>query len=261
MKQATRASPLIRAVCFDFGQTLVDSADGFRAAEKKAQQSLFNTAGLKDWDTFLQTYRRLRAVFHEQSRFSRKDLWSAVFAHFDLEPDQSLLTTLEADYWHQVHGLSRPFPEAESVLCALSGRYRLGLITNTQGEEKAWKHRVHSFPRLKSYFQSLVVAGQGGIPAKPSGTPFAQALRELDIRPEAAVYVGDDERIDIQGAKAAGLQPIWLKHRLVKRHWPASRTKAPVISSLDTLLRLEELITLSPADSSSLDDRQPSGQI
>ena len=32
---------MVKAVIFDFGQTLVDSADGFRAAEREAQDRIF----------------------------------------------------------------------------------------------------------------------------------------------------------------------------------------------------------------------------
>ena len=36
---------MIKAVIFDFGQTLVNSADGFRTAEKQAQDKLFKIPG------------------------------------------------------------------------------------------------------------------------------------------------------------------------------------------------------------------------
>ena len=47
---------MIKALLFDFGQTLVDSADAFRAAEKEAQGRLFaemspDTKGLS-WEEF-----------------------------------------------------------------------------------------------------------------------------------------------------------------------------------------------------------------
>ncbi len=71
--------------------------------------------------------------------------------------------------------------------------------------------------------------------------PFLMCLEELDVEPSEAVYVGDDFRIDICGAKDAGLHPIWIKHHLVKRNWPDVETAVPIISSLDKLLELEKL--------------------
>jgi FMN phosphatase YigB (HAD superfamily) len=55
--------------------------------------------------------------------------------------------------------------------------------------------------------------------------------------------VGDDYRIDICGAREAGLHPVWIKHHLVKRNWPDVDTVVPVISSLDKLLGLERLFS------------------
>ena len=43
----------IKAVLFDFGQTLADSADGFRAAEKQAQEKIFKSLALTEWEEFV----------------------------------------------------------------------------------------------------------------------------------------------------------------------------------------------------------------
>jgi FMN phosphatase YigB (HAD superfamily) len=51
---------MLRAVLFDFGQTLVNSADGFRAAEKKAQARIFRHLRITSWERFLANYRRIR---------------------------------------------------------------------------------------------------------------------------------------------------------------------------------------------------------
>ena len=51
-------------------QTLVDSADGFRRAEKEAQDRLFKDLSLTLKDKFLENYRRIRKQFHDRSDFS-----------------------------------------------------------------------------------------------------------------------------------------------------------------------------------------------
>ena len=66
---------MIRAMIFDFGQTLVDSADGFRSAEKQAKAqmfiSLFPHLTGDQCKTFLTEYRQIRKSFHAKSNFSR----------------------------------------------------------------------------------------------------------------------------------------------------------------------------------------------
>jgi FMN phosphatase YigB (HAD superfamily) len=60
----------------------------------------------------------------------------------------------------------------------------------------------------------------------------------MGLRPQEAVYVGDDWRIDICGARDAGLKPVWIKHHSVHRNWPDVGPFEPTITRLDDLLLL-----------------------
>jgi FMN hydrolase / 5-amino-6-(5-phospho-D-ribitylamino)uracil phosphatase len=233
---------MIRAIVFDFGQTLVDSADGFRTAEKEAQLNARVALGLAEGEAFLTVYREIRSRFHARSDFSRKRMLAALFCHYGRKPDIALLAQWEAGYWERIKAMTRIFPEAEAVLTALKDRYRLALITNAQGQSEEGNHRLGNYPALKKFFEVIVVAGEGGVPPKPDPLPFCLCLDQLGIAPDEAVYVGDDWRIDVCGAKAVGMHPVWLKHRLLQRNWPRVETEAPVIDSLSCLLDIEHLI-------------------
>jgi len=171
---------MIRAVVFDFGQTLVDSAEGFRTAEKEIQQKAVAALGLDDWEGFLDSYRGIRSAFHARSEFSRRAILEGVFRHCGRVPDPALLEVWEAGYWEKIHTMTSLFPETEEILQALQGRgYRLALITNAQGQMVEGKHRIGRYPRLASFFEAIVVAGEGGIPAKPDPTPFRICLEKM----------------------------------------------------------------------------------
>lgn len=233
---------MIRAMVFDFGQTLVDSAEGFRAAEKEIQRKAFAACGPIAWERFLEGYREVRARFHARSDFSRKGLLEEVLRCCDREVHPQLLEQWETEYWDRVRGMTRVFPETQAVLAALRDRYRLALITNTQGQKQDGKHRLVHYPQLERFFEVIIVAGEGGIPAKPDKAPFRLCLATLGIEPNEAVYVGDDWRIDICGAQAVGMQPVWLRHHRVERRWPEVETPLPVIDRLEPLLDIEGLI-------------------
>ena len=239
--------PMIKAILFDFGQTLVDSADGFRRAEKKAKERIYASLfpdpypdtdpDADSWSAFLKEYRRLRNEFHQRSEFSRPSIWRAVYQHFKTESNPNQLEKWETDYWAQVKSQTRPFPETMDVLEKLTNRYHLGLVTNTQGQKKnEGRHRIALFPELEEFFAAIIVAGEAGIPPKPDPKPFELCLKNLGVTPGQAVFIGDDWRIDIGGATNAGLQPVWIKHRTVNRRWPEITTAIPVISSLNELL-------------------------
>jgi putative hydrolase of the HAD superfamily len=235
---------MIKAIIFDFGQTLVDSADGFRGAEKEAQTRIYPDFKNISWATFLKTYRKVRKEYQEQSIFSRKTIWQEVYNRFDRRPVSGFLEKFESDYWETVNTRSRIFPETETVLANLAREYQLALITNTQGQESAGIHRISQFPKLAQYFEVIVVAGEQGVPAKPDPIPFQSCLEKLDIKPDESVYVGDDWRIDICGATDMGMHSVWLQHETVRRNWPSVETTVPVIHRLDQLLNLEALFRI-----------------
>ena len=174
---------MMKAVIFDFGQTLVDSANGFRQAEKEAQEKLFGHMALSLREKFLDRYRQLRKEFHGRSRFSRLALWQEVYHYYCLAPDEALLGRWETEYWDTVKAHSILFPEATGVLKALNTRFGVALITNTQGQPASATHRISEFPELERYFRVILVAGENDIPPKPDPMPFKLCVQELGIDP------------------------------------------------------------------------------
>ena len=235
------SSITIEAVLFDFGQTLVDSANGFRSAEKEAQTRLMADLEPVSADEFLDDYRRMRKEFQSDGNYSRGSLWQAVYRRHGRESNVETLETWEEAYWQRVKEMTRPFPETCRVLEQLATRYRLGLVTNTQGQPATKQHRLAELPELEQFFEAIVVAGESGVPAKPDREPFTTCLAQLGVEADRAVYVGDDWHNDMGGAERAGLHPVWMKHAAVRRNWPDVETSVPVIASLEALLELERL--------------------
>jgi HAD superfamily hydrolase (TIGR01549 family) len=233
---------MIKAILFDFGQTLVDAADGFRTAEKAAQAKLFANMSLTLHADFMVNYRRIRKEFHERSNFSRISLWREVYFYYCLKFDDRLLETWETEYWETVKAKTIIFSETLRVLKGLSAKYQLGLISNTQGQRRTGVHRLSEFPELDKYFQEIIIAGENGVAPKPDPQPFRLCLQGLNLKPSEAVYVGDDFRIDICGAQDVGLYAVWLQHHRVKRSWPKVETSVPIITSLDPLLDIERIL-------------------
>ena len=124
----------------------------------------------------------------------------------------------------------------------MSSNYQLGLISNTQGQRHSGTHRLSQFPELETYFQEIIIAGENDIAPKPDPQPFRLCLDALNLKPSEAVYVGDDYRIDVCGAKDAGLHAVWLQHHTVKRTWPEVETSVPIITRLDPLLDIEGIV-------------------
>ena len=232
----------IKAIIFDFGQTLADSADGFRAAEKQAQENIFSDLASVSWLKFLEDYRKIRKQFHEKSNSSRKAMWQEVYWYYCREGNEKQLEKWEYEYWDEVKAKTKLFPETEGVLKKLAADYSIGLITNTEAQNGLGDHRLGQFPELEKLFDWAIIAGQLGVPPKPESAPFILCLKEIGVTANEAVYVGDDWRIDIWGAKNAHIQSIWLQHHSVPRRWPEVKEAVPVIKSLDRLLDLDSVL-------------------
>ena len=225
---------MTKAVLFDFTQTLVNSVDGFHAAERQAEVRLCAALGLSSWEEFLAEYRELRATFQNAApNFPRPDLWREMCARHDQPPDENALAAWELEYWQTVADGTVLFPETIRTLTRLSDSFSLALVTNHQGPGD---HSRARFPTLQSFFDVIVVAGEGGVPVKPDPAPFLQCLERLGVVAADAVHVGDVWGVDVCGARNAGIRPVWLKHRSVHRHWPEGEPDVPVIEKLDDLL-------------------------
>jgi len=233
---------MIKAIIFDFGQTLVDSSDGFKAAEKIAKQEIFSDlfpdADDVQQQSFLMEYRQIRKRFHASSDFSRHDIWQAVYDRFNCRADSKRLAQMETAYWHRVQSMTVPFPETIGVLEKLINQFKLGIITNTQGQKTSRTHRLSLFPGIERFFNPIVIAGESGLPAKPDPRPFLVCLEKMNIKASQAIYVGDDFQKDVIGAGSVGMTPVWIKHRLVNRSWPdpGNHKRFRVITDLNQLL-------------------------
>ncbi len=66
-------------------------------------------------------------------------------------------------------------------------------------------------------------------------------LKNLGVSEDEVIYIGDDYRVDIEGANGAGIKSVWLKHYSVKRNWPENTLGVPEITDLKQLFELDLL--------------------
>ncbi|MNR78080.1 Flavin mononucleotide phosphatase YigB [compost metagenome] len=95
----------------------------------------------------------------------------------------------------------QPFEDVVPGLRELSTRFALGSVSNGFADLGEIG--------LAPYFQTSIAAHQFGS-AKPGAEIFHAACAALAVAPEQAIYVGDDPKLDIQGAQNAGLRAVWM---------------------------------------------------
>ncbi len=126
-----------------------------------------------------------------------------------------------------------------NVLTSLKERgYITGLISNTWSKPLVYDEIREN--KLEGMFDRIVLSSEEGI-RKPDKTIFLKGLRGLDIRPENAVYIGDQPNRDIQGPRDAGyaLSIILRTKKLTQKQMEKPEHKPDlIIESLTDLLEI-----------------------
>ncbi len=109
---------------------------------------------------------------------------------------------------------------ARGALEALAGSgVALAIVSNTMRTPGVVLREILGGAGLLPLFGAVTFSDECGI-RKPAPAIFHQTLREVGVKPEEAVHVGDDVLLDVEGARDAGMGIIQVS--------PRGRATAPV---------------------------------
>lgn len=162
------------------------------------------------------SYERFRALHNDVRDQLAKDLANQAASHNRAlffkrmgelltgrcEPD--LVSNLYDCYWQTFYQHMQPGPDANLVLSKLSRSYRLALVSNHTTLAQLGKVHQLDFAR---YFPIIVTSEEAGV-EKPDAGIFDFALKQLGLKADEVVMVGDSLQADIGGARRAGIQTI-----------------------------------------------------
>ena len=196
----------ITTILFDAGGTLVFPSFGRIARELAVHGIAVDPAALARADArvrFEIDRRDVIATTTDGSRFRRYLDALVGAAGLALMPDP-VFERLDA--YHRVHNLWEDVPaDVPAALERLSGRVRMGVVSNANGTVRAKLARVG----LAHYFELIVDSHEEKI-EKPDPRIFALALERMGVAAAEAAYVGDLYHVDVVGAAAAGLSAFLL---------------------------------------------------
>ena len=89
---------------------------------------------------------------------------------------------------------------------------------------------------LGRFFEHALAAREAGV-LKPDPRIFELLLERAGLGTAQVVHVGDDAVADVEGARRAGVTPVWLNRR--GKDWPSVASPAPLtVHTLAELVRL-----------------------
>jgi putative hydrolase of the HAD superfamily len=143
---------------------------------------------------------------------------------FDLEPDK-LIWRL----WELAETLT-PMPGAHATLTALKQKkIPIAALSNTVVTSYIVRRELERH-NLDEFFRFVMVSADYGV-RKPHPALFLTAAVKFRLPPREIWYVGDNYTLDILGAHAAGMIPIWLNHQSA----PIPADAPPTLQSIATL--------------------------
>jgi putative hydrolase of the HAD superfamily len=114
--------------------------------------------------------------------------------------------------------LLQPYPKTVPTLIRLREKgYKLGIVTDAPSMQ-AWTRLVES--GLADFFDVVVTKDDVQGKTKPHPRPFEAALKNLCMRPDEVLFVGDNINRDVLGAKKAGMVAVLAKYG----EWEKART-------------------------------------
>jgi HAD superfamily hydrolase (TIGR01509 family) len=99
-------------------------------------------------------------------------------------------------------------PGYVEIIRRLSHTHRLGVVSNIWCGSRSI---LEEFDRagVRGMFEVAVFSSEYGV-NKPSPLLYGRALERLGVGASKAVFVGDNLRRDVAGARAAGLAAVWI---------------------------------------------------
>ena len=191
-------APTIRAVAFDFDETLYDR----RAAVDRLLRAWLPGISAQQADQF--------HVLDGSGYGDRLPLFRWLCGEMAESPAAAM--TLEARFRQELPAFLIPDDDAVPVLESLKARgFTLAVLTNGQSVYQRAKLAASG---LLPHFSPdcVLVTGEVGW-HKPDARAFAALVQACGCSAAETLYIGDHVVNDITGARASGLQTAWLRRR------------------------------------------------
>jgi putative hydrolase of the HAD superfamily len=209
----SKAKEKLKALLFDFGGTLAFldfellAREFSREGRKLDALALEHAeyAGRAAIDRHLMSVPGKQADYAAYEHFFRGWMTAAGIPEEEFRECAAKFGAIhrEATLWRVV----RP-GTFEALEAFKSAGYRLGIVSNAEGQVEADAKRFGLAP----YFDVIIDSHVVGV-AKPDPRIFQIALERLGAGPDEVRFAGDIYSIDVEGARAAGIEA-----RLVDQH-------------------------------------------
>lgn len=236
----------IDAVCFDLDDTLY-------AYERYARAGLDAAADRLETLTGRRYHDELRRLYFDSGVTT--GTFDALLDRYGLVDQHQIGPSVVdelVDAYHGAESSLEPYPETEAVLSRLGAQFTLGLITDGRGGHAKLRRLG-----LTEHFEDVLVTPTVGR-SKDERAVFKHVLDQLSTPPAAAVYVGDDPRVDFRVPNQLSMTTV----RLLRGRYvdlDAGEAVAAPDHEIASLESLPALLTGRPSEATAGHQRHEEG--
>ncbi len=207
--------PKVKAVFFDLDDTLINS----KTAEHNAIcqfKKLFKIFEETDEEYFAKMWHKISVDLYEEYAKGKIDFETQrakrvknLFEKFNIEIDDIMARKYFRAYLNLYKANWNLFEDALEILENMQKKYKLVLVTN--GDSKQQREKIEK-TKIGEYFSRIIISSEVGA-SKPNKKIFEIACKEIKVKPENCLMIGDSYKLDVEGAKGVGLESIWLNRK------------------------------------------------
>ncbi len=173
--------------------------------------------------------QRRPEIAHDITAIRVESLRELLAAH----GDDPALAAAAVEVFLEARHRVEPFPDVRGTLARWRGRYTLVAVTNGNAS-------VDRTPLKGCFDLALNAAAVGAM--RPDPALFHAALKFAGTAPDEALHAGDDPRLDVAAARAAGMRTAWVNRSetAAPAHLPRPDVEVRTLVELDHWLEAQE---------------------
>ncbi|RLI35918.1 hypothetical protein DRO55_04590 [Candidatus Bathyarchaeota archaeon] len=206
----------IRAVTFDLWNTLISEGEYVDLRVRYLHNLLLQRGYIRTYEDVYEAYNSSheyahRVTMEENNRHvPAEERIDYILRRLNVKLTPEMMATITKRFEEAI--LEKPPPlldGVEETLNSLKGRYLMGIISDTGITPGRVMRRLLKRLQILEFFDSTVFSDEVGF-NKPHRVIFERALKELGVKPQEVIHVGDLLQTDIAGAKSMGITAVWL---------------------------------------------------
>ncbi|MEM4755798.1 MAG: HAD-IA family hydrolase [Candidatus Woesearchaeota archaeon] len=210
----------LKAVFFDFDGTLED----WQITNEPTRSWIYDTLAamanisiseaMHYWEKAKQVYLAKQTM----EKYDRRCWFRKFFTITNTPVSEDEIQRLADAYWKLRADHAVLYPYAREVLLALKKKYKVCLLSDSDGSKKYKYDRLKQF-NLLDLFDAIILGDDVGV-NKPHEHFFLAACKAIKVKPYECMMVGDDPYRDLSTAKLLGMTTLWIKHGNTQLAYP-----------------------------------------